>query len=227
MALADAHSNSPHTLWPEGKGINEPGPFMPHTIDPSAYVHPSAVVEEPCHIGPQSHIAPFVHLMGQVMVGSGCHIGARVSLAPGVMLGHGVKILPNTLLIAGVIVENDVFVGPNTVVSPPRRVRADSASLSRMNPTLFKQGSCVGANVTIASGLTLGQHCFVEAGTVVDQPVPDFAVMSGPNQSLKGWRCTCQAPLSFKHQQAQCPRCGAHYHQKTETFVLSGLAEKS
>lgn len=46
-------------------------------------------------------------------------------------------------------------------------------------PIHIKQGSWVASNSTILSGVTLGEHCVVAAGSIVTKSVPSYAVVAG------------------------------------------------
>jgi UDP-2-acetamido-3-amino-2,3-dideoxy-glucuronate N-acetyltransferase len=165
---------------------------------PLATVHPLALVESPCRLGDHTTIHPFTRIMGHTMVGNACQIGHHVTIAPGVIVGNRVRVYNASHLNTGVILEDEVQFGPNAVVVPLRRMRATSTgTISQISPTLIKNGAMVGPHVTIGSGLTVGCYAFIEAGTVVDHNVPDFALISGNPLRLLGWRCACGKALSL------------------------------
>jgi UDP-2-acetamido-3-amino-2,3-dideoxy-glucuronate N-acetyltransferase len=165
---------------------------------PLANIHPLAFIESPCRLGDHTTVHPFTRIMGHTMVGNACQIGHNVTIAPGVIVGNRVRVYNACHLNTGVILEDEVQFGPNAVVVPMRRIRATSTgTISQISPTLIKNGAMVGPNVTIGAGLTVGSYAFIEAGTVVDHHVPDFALVSGNPLQLLGWRCACGKALTL------------------------------
>jgi UDP-2-acetamido-3-amino-2,3-dideoxy-glucuronate N-acetyltransferase len=185
------------------------------------FIHESAYVEEPCEIGHATHVMPFCHLMANSVIGSHCQIGHHVTIASGVLIGNNSRILNNAMLSSGVIMENDVYCGPSVVFMPLKYLRGEARHVSSVQPALVKRGASLGANTTIASGFTIGQFAFVEAGSVVDKNVPDFAVVCGNPLSFVTWRCECGQKLKFTiADSTTCMRCGKKYLRKSEAEII-------
>ena len=81
----------------------------------SFFVHPTAVVDEPCQIGVGTRVWHFCHLMAGCQIGKECILGQNVFVASGVVLGDRVKVQNNVSLYEGVVCEDDVFLGPSMV----------------------------------------------------------------------------------------------------------------
>jgi UDP-2-acetamido-3-amino-2,3-dideoxy-glucuronate N-acetyltransferase len=77
--------------------------------------------------------------------------------------------------------------------------------------TLVKKGATIGANATIVCGITLGENCFIGAGSVVTKDVPDYALVYGNPAEIKGWMCECGIKLLFKKDKARCNKCDREY----------------
>lgn len=188
------------------------------------FIHASAFVDTPCQIGMGTHIMHFSHVMANSVIGYRCQIGHNVMISSGVMIGDNVRVLNNTSLSSGVILEDDVYCGPSTVFTPLKYVRANAGPVSTIKPTLVKQGSSIGANTTIAGGFTIGQHCFIESGSVVDRAIPDYALVRGNPITIIGWRCECGNALTFSRSRtnpiAECQECGLRYEQCAEYSVI-------
>lgn len=190
------------------------------------YVHESAYVDEPCQIGHGTRIMHFCHIMANSVIGQHCQIGQHVTVASGVLIGHNVRVLNNTMVNSGVILEDDVYCGPSTVFLPLKYIRGDAGNVSTMHPTLVKRGASIGANTTIASGLTIGQFTFVESGSVIDRNIPDFALVYGNPFHLAGWRCECGQLLKFLvGDMTLCSRCGKKYARRAEMEVVQLTAK--
>ena len=180
---------------------------------PSAQIHPSALLDAPCRVGEHTAILPFVHVMSQTIIGNHSLIGHNVTIASGVLVGNHVRVLNNSLLNSGVILEDSVYCGPSTTFCAMTRMRGTTTAISRVSPTLVRRGASIGPNSTVAAGVTIGTHAFVEAGTVIDRNIPDFALVCGNPLRFFGWRCTCGEPLTFKTEQTTCNACGKQYDQ--------------
>lgn len=191
----------------------------------SAFIHESSYVDSPCLIGEHTAILHFTHIMAHAIIGSHCHIGHNVTIGSGVVIGNHVRILNNTLLNSGVILEDNVYCGASTIFTALNRIRGRSRTISPISPTLVKSGANIGANTTVAAGVTIGQHSFVEAGSVVDNNIPDFALVYGNPVRFEGWRCQCGECLTFHKDKAYCKHCGKRYTQYSEFKILQEKVE--
>jgi UDP-2-acetamido-3-amino-2,3-dideoxy-glucuronate N-acetyltransferase len=151
------------------------------------FVHESSYVDEPCEIGEGTKIWHFSHLMSNSKIGERCNIGQNVVISPDVVLGNNVKIQNNVSIYTGVICEDDVFLGPSCVFTNVINPRSAVNRKEEYAKTLIKKGASIGANATIVCGVTLGEYCFVGAGSVVTKDVPRFALVVGNPAIHKGW----------------------------------------
>jgi UDP-2-acetamido-3-amino-2,3-dideoxy-glucuronate N-acetyltransferase len=92
--------------------------------------------------------------------------------------------------------------------------------------TLVKRGASIGANATIVCGVTLGQYCFIGAGSVVTHDVPDFGLVYGMPARLQGWMCQCGIRVEFhpdrEKETAVCSQCGSQYFKQGQVVHLQG-----
>ena len=208
-------------------------PFLPDHRAETAYIHESSYVDTPCRIGEYTSILHFTHIMSHAIIGDHCLIGRNVTVASGVLVGNHVRVMNNAQLNSGVILENDVYCGPCVTFTDNRTVRAMPNNMSRVSPTLVRQGAQLGPNTTVASGFTIGRFAFIEAGTIVDRNIPDFAIVYGNPLKFAGWRCECgqclnlqsnSASRSLKGQEFEntltCEACGRRYQRQSKWKVL-------
>jgi UDP-2-acetamido-3-amino-2,3-dideoxy-glucuronate N-acetyltransferase len=145
-------------------------------------------------------------------------------VAADVIIGNNVKIQNNVSLYTGVVVENDVFLGPSMVLTNVINPRSHISRKDEYKSTLIKRGATIGANATIVCGVTLGQYCFIGAGTVVTRSVPDYGLVYGNPGRIQGWMCQCGIHLEFEsldgQEQAVCPECGERYMKKSQVVTL-------
>lgn len=187
----------------------------------SSFIHESAYVDRPCKIGERTAILHFSHVMANSIIGNHCHIGHNVTIYTGVLIGDHVRIMNNATLNSGVIMQDEVYCGPSTIFTDIKHIRGKSVPISPIRPTLVKRGAHIGANSTLASGLSIGMYTFIEAGTVIDRNIPDFAIVCGNPLKIDGWRCACGDALSFSKDKAMCAQCGKTYLKDSERKVVA------
>jgi UDP-2-acetamido-3-amino-2,3-dideoxy-glucuronate N-acetyltransferase len=184
-----------------------------HYIDDSAWLHPTALIDDPCHIGADVAIMAYSQLMGHVLVGNHTRIANHVTLHSGVMLGQYVKVMAHVDVVAGVVLEDDVYLGGHTTFVPRQRLKPQTSFMSQVTPTLLKKGSVIGPHSTLATGITLGDYSQTQPYSLVDASVPAYAVVAGNPARIVGWRCHCGHPLvvAVGIQLTQCGHCGTRY----------------
>jgi UDP-2-acetamido-3-amino-2,3-dideoxy-glucuronate N-acetyltransferase len=128
-----------------------------------------------------------------------------------VRIGNGCKIQNNVSVYEGVELEDDVFCGPSMVFTNVINPRAFIRRMREMKTTKVRRGASIGANATIVCGHTLGEYCFIAAGSVVTSDVPSYALMKGAPARRSGWMCRCGTKLP---QELQCPSCGQKFLER-------------
>ncbi len=188
----------------------------------AAFVHPSAVVDEPVTIGADTKIWHFTHVASGASVGRECTLGQNVYVAGTARLGNRVKVQNNVSIYDGVTLEDDVFCGPSMVFTNVSRPRSafPKASPEAFEPTLVKCGATLGANSTIVCGHTVGAWAFIGAGAVVTHDVPDHALMLGNPARRAGWMCRCGVRLPEGSGALACQACGRAYQPEAVGLVL-------
>ena len=156
------------------------------SIDPAAFVHPSAEVEDGVAIGAESKVWHICHVRRGAQIGSGTSLGRNVYVDAGVVIGDRVKIQNNVSVYAGVTIEDDVFVGPSAVFTNDLQPRAHNADW-KITPTLVRAGASIGANATIVCGVELGTDSMVAAGAVVTRDVAPNQLVAGCPATHRGW----------------------------------------
>jgi len=173
-------------------------------------IHESAYVDAPCRIGAGTKIWHFSHILKDCDIGEKCSIGQNVVIGPAVTVGDKCKIQNNVSLYSGVELEAGVFCGPSCVFTNVNNPRAEIERKDEFRKTLVKRGATIGANATIVCGHDLGEYCFIAAGAVVTNDVPDFAVMAGVPAKRIGWMSKAGARLGTD---LICPIDGSRYSE--------------
>lgn len=163
-------------------------------IDATAFVHPSAEIEDGAAIGAGSRVWRWAHVRTGARIGENVQLGANVFVDAGVVIGDRVKIQNNVSVYAGVELEDEAFVGPAAVFTNDLNPRATGDWL--LTPTFVRRGASVGANATIVCGHELGEHCLVAAGAVVTRDIAPHQLVVGNPARPAGWVCRCGAVVS-------------------------------
>jgi UDP-2-acetamido-3-amino-2,3-dideoxy-glucuronate N-acetyltransferase len=182
-----------------------------------ATIHATAIVDEGAQIGEGTRVWHWVHVCGRAKIGKGCSLGQNVFVGNHVRIGDNVKVQNNVSVYDNVTLEDDVFCGPSMVFTNVYNPRSAVTRKDEYRNTLVKRGATLGANCTIVCGITIGEHAFVGAGSVVNRDVPDFALMVGVPARHIGWMSKHGERLSLPltgDAECVCPHTGARYALK-------------
>ena len=177
-------------------------------IDPTAFVHASAIVDEGAVVNADCKIWHFVHVLSNTSIGRGSVLGQNVMAGPNVTIGSGCKIQNNVSLYKGVTLEADVFCGPSCVFTNVLTPRAFFERKDEFLPTLVRMGATIGANATIICGVTIGRYAMIGAGAVVTKDIPDHALVVGNPARQLAWVGRSGDRLD---ENLVCPRTGERY----------------
>lgn len=151
------------------------------------YVHPTAVIDEGAELGLGTKVWHFCHVSAGARLGERVMLGQNVYVADGVSVGDGTRVQNNVSLYTGVELGRDVFVGPSCVFTNVKQPRAAHGTGGRYDKTQVLRGATIGANATIVCGTTLGEYCFVAAGSVVTRNVAAYSLVQGNPARRVGW----------------------------------------
>jgi UDP-2-acetamido-3-amino-2,3-dideoxy-glucuronate N-acetyltransferase len=179
------------------------------------FVDPTSIVHEGARIGQGTKIWHFCHIMNDARIGSRCSFGQNCHVGAGVIIGDNVKVQNNVSIYGGTVIEDDVFLGPSCVLTNVKNPRSQVQRRSLYEGTLIRRGATVGANATIVCGVTLGQYCFIGAGTVVVRNVADYALIVGNPGRKVGWMSRHGHALVRADRDGimQCPESGFRYKE--------------
>ena len=183
------------------------------------FVHESSYVDDGAEVGDGTKIWHFSHILSGAKIGNRCSIGQNVNIGGHAEIGNGVKIQNNVSVYDNVIIEDDVFCGPSCVFTNVINPRAFVERKKEYKITRVKTGASIGANATVVCGTTLGEYCFVGAGSVVTRDVPAYALVYGSPAKVHGWVCRCGVKLP---ESLVCPECGKTYEK-----AVTGLKERT
>ncbi|MDH2382208.1 acyltransferase [Bradyrhizobium sp. CER78] len=183
---------------------------------PGVLIHQSSYVDDGAVVGRGTKIWHFCHILPRTVIGENCSIGQNVMIGPNVRIGNGCKIQNNVSIYDGVELADDVFCGPSCVFTNVNNPRAGVSRKDEFRKTPIGRGASIGANATIVCGHSLGEYCFIGAGTVVTKDVAAFSLMAGNPARRIGWMSRAGERLG---SDLVCPRTHRRYELRNEALV--------
>lgn len=187
----------------------------------SAFIHETAIVENPLNIGAGSKIWHWVHVMPNAKIGEDCVLGQNVFVGNEVKIGRNVRIQNNVSIYDAVELEDDVFCGPSMVFTNVINPRSAVDRKHEYKTTLVKKGASIGANATIICGNQIGEYAFIGAGSVITKPVKAYALVVGNPGKQIGWVSKAGHRLEFNSKsEAVCQESGDTYLLEDEIVSI-------
>jgi UDP-2-acetamido-3-amino-2,3-dideoxy-glucuronate N-acetyltransferase len=187
----------------------------------TAFIHPTAVIDEGAQIGAGTRIWHFSHLMPGCILGEKCNIGQNVYIDKNVVIGNRVKIQNNVSVYNGVTLEDDVFIGPSAVFTNVINPRSFIERKDEFRRTIVRKGASIGANATIVCGIEIGSYAMIGAGAVITKDVPAYGLLVGNPAVRTGWVSEAGHKLAFDiNGFAHCPGSDQTYLLQNETVSL-------
>ena len=134
----------------------------------------------------------------EAIVAESAVFGDYVVVLKGAFIGENVKIQGFTQICENVHIEADVVLECGVVLQ-----RSNSQDAGK---TVFCRGCVIGAGAVIHQGITVGEGAFVKPGSVVEQNIPPFAIVSGFPAKVIGYVEKVDGSGMIEwHQQASFP----------------------
>ena len=188
----------------------------------SAFVHPTAIVDDGAEIGAGTKVWHWVHISGGARIGENCAFGQNVFVGNDVVIGNGVRVQNNVSIYDAVRLEDDVFCGPSMVFTNVYNPRSAVSRKDEYRKTIVRRGATIGANATIVCGVELGESCFIAAGAVVNRDVKAYALMAGVPARQIGWMSERGERLDLPvtgEGEAHCPSGSGSYRLEAGELV--------
>lgn len=197
-------------------------------IDPTAVLHPTALVEPGASIGARTRVWDSVHVRGPgTSIGHDCIVGEKSYLAYGVRIGNRVKVNAFVYVCTAVTIEDGVMVSAGTIFTNdvfPRATTPDLAALrpsepdGHTRPTLVRTGATLGARTLVGPSVEIGRWAMTGMGAVVTRSVPDFHLVVGHPARAVACVCRCGEPFvrfpagcAAPDGRSTCASCGRCY----------------
>lgn len=149
-------------------------------IEESAFVHPSAVLEDGVKVWHNAQIRENARIGKNTIIGKNVYIGA------GVEIGENCKIQNNALIYEPAKIHEGVFIGPGVILTNDKYPRAKNVDGSQKSADDWDpvgvevfDGASIGAGAVCVAPLSIGRWAVVGAGSVVTNDVVSFVLVIG------------------------------------------------
>ncbi len=192
----------------------------------SAYVHPTAIVEDGVRLGAGTSVWDHAHLRRGASVGRDCIIGGKAYVAAAAVVGDRCKINSFAYVCTGVRLGDGVMVAAHATFTNDDTPRACVNDLSERRssdvdehtrPTAVGDGATIGANATIGNDLVVGRFAVVGMGSVVTRSVAPYTLVVGNPARPLALVCRCGRPIADLRRgpvadgPRPCPSCDVVY----------------
>jgi UDP-2-acetamido-3-amino-2,3-dideoxy-glucuronate N-acetyltransferase len=138
------------------------------------------------NVGKDTIFWQFVVVLPNAIIGNNCNINCHVFIENDVVIGDNVTIKPGVQIWDGIEIHDNVFIGPNVTFTNDLIPRSKKYP-KKFSKTIVKKGASIGANATIISGIEIGEHALIGAGSVITKSVPPFTLWYGNPAVHKGF----------------------------------------
>jgi acetyltransferase-like isoleucine patch superfamily enzyme len=104
--------------------------------------------------------------MGAVIIGENSRVGLGNTIIGPVNIGNNVNVAQH-------VVMSGLNHGYEDILIAPRSQKCSTAGIC------IEDDCWIGANVVITSGVKIGKHCVIAAGSVVTKDVPEYSIAAG------------------------------------------------
>lgn len=144
-------------------------------IGDGCYLRSGTVIYAGSRIGERLETGHNVVIREQNIIGDHLSIWNNSVIDYGCRIGNRVRIHNNVYVAQNTAIEDDVFLSPGvTIANDPHPI----CTLCMKGPTI-KKGARIGANATLMSHISIGEHALIGAGAVVVDDVPPKSVVVG------------------------------------------------
>jgi len=172
----------PVTLgFPSRERIGTTG-FPGTLIGSHAVIRSGTVIYCDVSIGDNFSCGHNVVIREQTRIGDRTSIGTASIIEGRTTIGSEVSLQSLVYIPTDTVIGNRVFIGPNTVLTNDRYPPTRAGGL---HGPVIMDGTSIGANVTILSGVHIGEGALVAAGAVVTRDIPGGKLAIGSPARLR------------------------------------------
>ena len=139
-------------------------------------------------------------------------------------LGTMISVANHILIKKNVLIAQHCFIGDHDHEYKDINVPIRYQGLKNVRPVVINEGSWIGANVTVCSGVTIGRNSVIGANSVVKEDIPDYTLAAGVpakiikryNSKTKDWRKVNKTPTDIKE-----------YYEEKQPFPVFNIRNAS
>lgn len=165
-----------------------PGAGADTMIGDGAVIRAGAVIYAGTEIGENAVVGHHTLLRSFVTVGSETQLGHNLTVERATRIGRLVRCSPGSHITSACTLADRVFLGAGvrTVNDKEMTWRDPGGREPKLAPPGFATGACIGSGSVILAGVTIGEHAFVGAGSVVTRDIPAGTVAFGVPARVRG-----------------------------------------
>ncbi len=141
----------------------------------------NALIDGGVHIRPGSEIGAEVTIEAGSFLGPGTRVGSESYLGPNCVIGGDCEIQDHVFLSSDVNVCRNARLQSHCQVMPGVKLLDDFCPPTQIDPRGPDIGQCavIGVNAIVWSGVRIGRHALIAAGSIVKEDVPDYMLVRG------------------------------------------------
>ena len=146
-------------------------------------IHETAIIHESVKIGDKNIIGSFTVINEDCIIGDHNIIGPLNIIERGTRIGDNCTMQPHCVLSIDTILENNVFIGPHyscsndpNISDGPHGTNPSKRGYEAKSITL-KKNCMLGSRVSIAPGITIGEHARIDMCCFITKNVEPYAHM--------------------------------------------------
>ena len=147
-------------------------------------IHPLADVQS-VSIGERTQIWQFSVIWKGAKIGKDCNINCHTFIENDVVIGDRVTVKAGIYIWDSIKIADDVFLGPNVTFVNHNYPRSKQY-LENKKITIIQKFASIRVSATILSGVEIGEHALIGAGSVVTKSVPPHALVMGNPARVTG-----------------------------------------
>lgn len=149
-------------------------------IGAGAVIRSGAIVYAGVQIDVNVRVGHHALLRTGVQVGMETQLGHNLTVERDTRIGRDVRCLPGSHITSGTVVADKVFLGVGVrTINNNVLICKDPCREPTSAPPRFDTGATIGSGCTVCSGVTIGEHAQVGAGSLVTRDVPPGALAYG------------------------------------------------
>ncbi|SMD27594.1 DapH/DapD/GlmU-related protein [Kibdelosporangium aridum] len=149
-------------------------------IDAGTVVRSGAVVYAAVTIGHNTIVGHHTVLRTAVRIGDETQLGHHLVVEREARIGHYVRCSPGSHLTSSIQLADRVFLGAGIrTINDKTLTWRHPYKQPKLKPPSFGFGAKVGSGTTVLSGVAVGEHAFIGAGSLVTKDIPAGALAYG------------------------------------------------